>query len=572
MTASTAGGPEPIGWLVATRRGLGSIRTNPELVRLLGRELSLATTRPLALVALTVVAFDTGGAPLLGGALVAVSGMAGIGSLVLTAVAGQRPPAALARAGVRVAATGMFVAAIGAAASTAGFVVVVVGIGLVTVGGMMHRTGRLALFPTLATSVADLTTANALAGLGDGVGFFIGPVLGAVMLVVIGPVGVFGFGVVLLLLGMSVGSRVGRSRAAGETPAIGGGSLRGVLRDQWQTLQSSVVRYAVAAVVVQTFLAGVLGVAYAPLAIEKLGMGDAGIGILQAGFGAGAAVGGVVLFGVVVSGRMGLFTAVGLAAWGVFLAGLGFVGGPVVAVAATAAIGGANVLFDLAVNTLLQRSVPDSLRPGVFGTLELAVVVGVGLGAATAPPLVARVGLTAGLVATASVAVAAAVMLVWGLVRIDRDDAVPADRLALFARAQVFGALPATARGVLALRCRSRRVEAGQVLMRRGDRGDTYHLIEEGVVAVEVDGVRVAELTSPDGFGEIALLRDGRRTATVVALTPVRLLDIDRATFRAATSGRDGGRLLAAAEARLEHPAHQPDIGDQREHQTGLDG
>jgi CRP-like cAMP-binding protein len=66
-------------------------------------------------------------------------------------------------------------------------------------------------------------------------------------------------------------------------------------------------------------------------------------------------------------------------------------------------------------------------------------------------------------------------------------------------------------------------VPAGDVVFRQGDVGDRYYVIESGEADVVGDGRVVASLGHGEGFGEIALLRRTRRTATVVAKTPLRL-------------------------------------------------
>lgn len=91
------------------------------------------------------------------------------------------------------------------------------------------------------------------------------------------------------------------------------------------------------------------------------------------------------------------------------------------------------------------------------------------------------------------------------------------------------------------------RLEAGQTVIREAEVGDRFYLIAEGT-AEAVQGPeerRLSEMTAGDGFGEIALLRDVARTATVRALTEIRLLSLDRAHFHRWASER------VAATARL---------------------
>ena len=91
---------------------------------------------------------------------------------------------------------------------------------------------------------------------------------------------------------------------------------------------------------------------------------------------------------------------------------------------------------------------------------------------------------------------------------------------------------------------------AGQVILRQGDRGDRYFLLAHGAVRIEIDGRLVQTLGPGDGFGEIALLRDVPRTATVLAIDDVDVFSLEREPFLAALTGVPDSR--AAAEAVVE--------------------
>jgi len=79
---------------------------------------------------------------------------------------------------------------------------------------------------------------------------------------------------------------------------------------------------------------------------------------------------------------------------------------------------------------------------------------------------------------------------------------------------------------------------AGEVVIREGDHGDRFYVIESGEVEVTKDGRHVASLGPGDFVGEIALLRDVPRTATVTATADAVLQSLDREHFIPAVTGQ----------------------------------
>jgi len=80
-------------------------------------------------------------------------------------------------------------------------------------------------------------------------------------------------------------------------------------------------------------------------------------------------------------------------------------------------------------------------------------------------------------------------------------------------------------------------VVAGDAVFLQGDRGDRFYAIESGRAGVSIDGAETRELGPGEFFGEIALLRDVPRTATVRALDGLRLYAVARDDFIAAVTG-----------------------------------
>ena len=81
--------------------------------------------------------------------------------------------------------------------------------------------------------------------------------------------------------------------------------------------------------------------------------------------------------------------------------------------------------------------------------------------------------------------------------------------------------------------CEDLRVEPGKVLCKEGQIGHEFFVLVDGKVQVARKGRRVATLTGGDFVGEIALITEMPRTATVTAETPVRFFVLTRREFHA---------------------------------------
>jgi CRP-like cAMP-binding protein len=99
----------------------------------------------------------------------------------------------------------------------------------------------------------------------------------------------------------------------------------------------------------------------------------------------------------------------------------------------------------------------------------------------------------------------------------------------------------------LALHLDNVHVAAGREVFHQGDHGDRFYVIEDGEAEVIGDGRLIRSLDPGDGFGEIALLHDTVRTATVRARTPLRLYTLDRHHFLSAVTGYESSEREADA-------------------------
>jgi CRP-like cAMP-binding protein len=129
--------------------------------------------------------------------------------------------------------------------------------------------------------------------------------------------------------------------------------------------------------------------------------------------------------------------------------------------------------------------------------------------------------------------------------RIDEGSQVPEERLAALRAVPFLTALPVQTLEFLGARLADVALAPGQALFQAGDHGDRFYLLHEGSLEIELPGeVKVEE--APGYVGEIALLRDIPRTATVLARTAASLWALERDDFLDAVTGH--ARSFAAAD------------------------
>jgi hypothetical protein len=296
---------------------------------------------------------------------------------------------------------------------------------------------------------------------------------------------------------------------------------------------------------------GSADVLFVLVALELLDTGESGAAILNAALGAGTVAGGALAFGLVGRRDLARVSAVGAVAWGLGVAALGLGIGPALAPGVVLLGGAGLTIMDVAARTILQRTMPDAVLARVFGVQEGLAMAGLAVGAVLVSGLEVTIALVPTILLIAAVLPAAA-LLAWSrLADLDRRFEVPAEALALLARSALFAPLAPPEREAVARRATWLTVPAGTVVIRQGDPGDRYFLLADGSVEVEADGRHLRRLEAiGDGFGEIALLRDVPRTATVRTARDSTLLAIDRASFLAALTGHpDAYRAAEAAAA-----------------------
>jgi hypothetical protein len=191
-------------------------------------------------------------------------------------------------------------------------------------------------------------------------------------------------------------------------------------------------------------------------------------------------------------------------------------------------------LVEVALLTLTQRLVASDVLARVYGVQETLGVIATALGSIGVAALVELFGVRWALLATGAVLPGFVIALRLQIGALKAGTRVPEQVFELLRGLDLFASLPTATVETLAVRCRHVAAESGAEIIHQGDQGDTFFVIEAGDIAVIKQGVVQRTEGTGEYFGEIALMHDTPRTATVLAKTAVQLLVIDRADFLAA--------------------------------------
>jgi MFS family permease len=543
--------------LAESRRAFAAVFTNPGLRRV---ELSWAGTVCaywIFIVTLSLYAYEQGGA----GAVGLVWLLRTLPSVVAApvgAVLGDRFPRERVLLGINLARS----ATIGAAAAAA-FAGAPPGIiyALGSLMGLLQSTFRptqAALLPQLARTPEELTAANLVLTTVEGVGMFVGPAIGGLLLAATGTDVVFAVTAVVFLAAafLLVGIR-GRAKAAAP---VRGGFLREALAGYGTVARDARLRLVIGLYGAQTLVAGALNVLIVVAALELLDLGKAGIGYLNSAVGVGSLLGGFAALALIGRSRLASDFGVGLVVLGAPIALVGAFPYTAVALGLLAVVGVGTTIVDVAGVTLLQREVRDEVLTRVMGVVQSVFVGTLGLGAILAPALISWLGIRGALIATGLFLPALAVLAWRSLRRIDVPLVAPAQNLALLNAIPIFRPLPPATLEQLASAVVPVHAAAGDVVIRQGEHGDRFYVVASGELDVDVDGQPGVPLHAGDSFGEIALLRDAPRSATVRARTDADLFTLDREEFLAAVTGNAESTAAARAVAAARLSALRPSL------------
>jgi MFS family permease len=415
------------------------------------------------------------------------------------------------------------------------------------------RPAVAALLPSLAATPEQLVAANATTTTLEGFGMLVGPLLAGLLVATTDPGVVFSLGAVAYLAGALALATIrveGRLRFARHRAGGGFAAGFGFLARE---AQARLVVFLFAA---QSAVRGALNVLITVIAFRLLDEGGGWVGFLSAAVGAGTLLGGLAT--VTFTGRrLGASFGFGLVLWGLPLALIAALADRPVVLLLLALVGVGNAIEDVSGDTLLQRFVSDDYLGRVLGVMYGATTAGMGVGAIVAPALIRAFGDRAAIAVIGLFLPALVLLFARRLAFVDAAAGERAKEHDLVNGVPMFEALPLPAKEHLARNLTPLRLKAGTAVVTEGEVGEHFYVVAAGTLDVTQAGRQIGSCAPGDYFGEIALLRNVPRTATVTARDDVELYSLDRASFIAAVTaqaaGRDAGERVV--EARLARDA-----------------
>ena len=527
----------------ASLRAFARVFSNPRVrsIQLAGAGSTLGTWAYA--VALPVYAYHAGGARAVGLLFFARMALAALAAPWLGVLADRWSRRQLMLSGdvVRCA---IFVAmAAAASAGTSPYIVYALAVTSTVISGS-YTPAQAALLPSLVETPDELTAANLVGNTISSVGMFAGPALGGILLAVSTPSAVFALNAALFLWSAAFVLQVPRDDPPqpAERP-----KLLPELTAGWAAVwRTPALRVVVGLTTAEEIVYGALEVLLVVLALRLLHAGNAGYGWLNTAMGVGSVAGAFVVAAVAARRRLAGGFGLGILLWGVALCIAAALSTLAPALVLLALIGTGAILVQVTSVTLLQRSAENAVLGRVFAVLESLMLAGMAVGALVAPGLVSWLGARGALIATGAFLPVLLVPLWPSLRRIDAEAKIAEEPLELLRRIEIFAHLPEPVLERLASGATPIATAADQVVVSRGETGRHFYVIAAGRAAVDLDDGATRELEPGDFFGEIALLRDVPRTATVRAVEPLQLYAVERDAFLAAVTGH--APTLAAAE------------------------
>jgi CRP-like cAMP-binding protein len=290
-----------------------------------------------------------------------------------------------------------------------------------------------------------------------------------------------------------------------------------------------------------SFAVGILDVLLIVIARDVLHQSSGGAGALYAAFGVGGLLAGVGI-GQLVRARLARVFGIAVVVWALPIAGIALAAQVAIAWVCGFFAGMAGTVAQAAGDTVLQRATPDRLMSRVLGAYETLTGIAYMVAALVPAILIASLGARTILVIGAAVAPLVVIFCWRGLLQLDRDLDVDDERLKLVSSVPWLHTGSLAEQDRLAALLEEESAPSGEVILYQGETGIRFYILQSGAARVLVDGREVSRLGSGDWFGEVALLSDIPRTATVQATENSVLLSLADEDFHRALAGGVGTR------------------------------
>jgi MFS family permease len=491
-------------------------------------------------VAVSIYAFHHGGATAVGLVMFARMGSAAVSAPFMASFADRHEQRRvmlvvdLFRVG-----TLAFIAVCAAAGLPAGVYALAI---LTSIVSTAFRPAEASLIPRLAETPEELTAANVTSSTFDSIGAFAGPAAGALLYALGGPTLVFAAVSATYLWSASFVARI--PKVEQPTPSAHHEEHGGLAAGFRAVRAEPRLRIVIGLYSAQTLVAGAYSVLVVVVALEVLGLGNAGVGFLQAATGVGAVVGALLALGLVGRRRTAADFGLGLACFGAPLLALAALPHTWAAILALGLLGIGNSVVDVSAVTLIQRTATAAVAGRVFGLLEAAAVGGLGVGSVLTPLLLHLVGARWTLAVAGAILPLLSIVMARALSSIDAGSVVPEAQLAAIATVPFLAVLPLQKKEALAAALERVELPAGSTLFSAGDAGDRLYILSEGAVEIDLPNGAKRE-DAPAFVGEIALLRDVPRTATVRVIADSTFWSLDGEHFLDAVTGHSRSRSSA---------------------------
>jgi MFS family permease len=408
-----------------------------------------------------------------------------------------------------------------------------------------------ALLPLVARTAEQLISANAASTAAGSVAVLAGPALAGGLLAITDPWTVYAVSSAALLFGATAAVRGASAggRATRPTREAGAGRLVAQSLAGFTELgRQSRARVLVSLAAVDALVLGSLDVLFVIISVELLHTGSPGVGFVEAAFGAGGIVAALSILRRRRS-SLGRMLAIGLALFGLPLIAVGLITIRVPAFGLLAVAGAGHGLVDVSSRTLLQRVVQGAVLGRILGVLEGLAMAMFATGSILAPALLGVLDVPGALTVVGLAAVVSGLLSLRALHRLEREALSAVEAVSLLRGFAPFARFSPQTLERLALRMRRLTFITGVPILRESEAGSDCYFVESGELIVTAAGREVARLGPGDYFGEIALLMDVPRTATVTAVTPVAVYALGRAPFLSVISGPGGTRSVIERRA-----------------------